>query len=202
MYKEYLPLPQAKWTLNTGLPSSLRTVQIAYGDFGNPENFSSDLSKHIRLKGFKMDPVFAALWRDFAVAAALGAVGGFGLGLLQEKGLEMPHWYKETGVRFADFGFLADILIGALAAVIIYALNQPTGILQLIFATITAGIGGSAILKGYIKGTAAREQASLAEMYRAVATDASRGVDVNIVKDRLDDLDKADKLVKRRWGPR
>ena len=136
------------------------------------------------------------------MAAALGAVGGFGLAMLQEKGLEMPHWDKQTGVKFVDLGFIADILIGALAAFLTYTLGQPTGKLQLFSASITAGIGGSAILKGYIKGTAAREQASLAEMYRAAATDASRGVNVKIIENRLKELGEADRRVKRRWGPR
>jgi len=146
-----------------------------------------------------MDPVFTALWIDLVVAAVFGAIGGFGLGLLQERGLEMPHLYSETGVTFADLGFIADVLIGALAAVITYALNPPAGLLQLLAATITAGIGGSAILKGYIKGTAAREQASRAEMYRTVAADAAKGMDVT---DRLAELTKADERVMRRWGPR
>ena len=149
-----------------------------------------------------MDPIFSTLWKDLLAAAGLGAVGGFGLSLLQEKGLEMPHWDKQTGVKFVDLGFIADVLIGALAAVIIYTLDKPKEMLKLLSIAITAGIGGSAILKGYIKGTAARKQASLAEMYRAAATDASRGVNLNIVKARLDDLDKAAEMVKRRWGPR
>ena len=87
-----------------------------------------------------MDTVLATLWKDIIVAAGLGAVGGFGLSLLQEKGLEMPHWYKETGVHFADLGFIADILIGALAAVIIYTLDQPNEMLQLLSVAITAAI--------------------------------------------------------------
>jgi len=149
-----------------------------------------------------MDTVLATLWKDIIVAAGLGAVGGFGLSLLQEKGLEMPHWDKQTGVKFVDLGFIADVLIGVLAAVIIYALNPPIKILQLVSVAITAGLGGSAILKGYTKGSAARKQASLAEMYRAAATDASRGVNLNIVKARLDDLDRAAEMAKRRWGPR
>jgi hypothetical protein len=146
-----------------------------------------------------MDPVFASLSMDLMVAAGLGAVGGLGLALLQEKGLEMPHWYKETGVNFADLGFIADILIGALAAVITYALNPPTGTLQLVAAGVTAGIGGSAILKGYIKGTVAREQVSRAEKWRAVAMDSLKGVDVST---RMEELERADRLLIRRWGPR
>jgi hypothetical protein len=146
-----------------------------------------------------MEIVLGALWKDLLLAAVLGAVGGLGLGLLQEKGLEMPHWYTETGVHFADLGFISDLLIGALAAVIVYALNPPSGMLQLISSAITAGIGGSAILKGYIKGTALRQQANRAEMYRTVATAAARGEDV---KARMGELEKVDKIMVQRWGAR
>lgn len=146
-----------------------------------------------------MDPIFTALYKDLIMAAVLGAIGGLGLGLLQEKGLEMPHWYKETGVNFADLGFIADVLIGALAAIITYAINTPSGLLQLVSAALTAGIGGSAILKGYIKGTAVREQASRADKYMQAATDALTGTDVSA---RLKELKKTDQLVIRRWGPR
>lgn len=149
-----------------------------------------------------MEVVLGTVWKDLLLAAVLGAVGGLGLGLLQEKGLEMPHWYTETGVNFADLGFISDVLIGGLAAIITYALNPPPGILQLISSAITAGIGGSAILKGYIKGTAVRQQANRAEMYRNVAAEAARGAKNEEVLAHLNELEQADKLVIQRWGPR
>ena len=34
-----------------GLPDSLGFVKINSGDFGNPENFSSNLGNHILLRG-------------------------------------------------------------------------------------------------------------------------------------------------------
>lgn len=116
-----------------------------------------------------MYPVFATLWIDMVVTTAIGAVGGLGLGLLQEKGLEIPHLHREHGINFADFGFIADVLIGAMAAVIIYALNQPTGILQLVAVSLPAGIGGSAILKSYVKATTATKQASLTDQSQQIA---------------------------------
>jgi hypothetical protein len=144
-----------------------------------------------------MEPVFTTLWKDLVIAALLGAMGGFGLGLLQEKGIEMPHWYKETGVSFVDFGFISDVIIGAMAAVITYALNPPAGLLNLLAVTIAAGIGGSAILKGYIKSTAVRELTNQVEKYKAIASDASRGKNV---KTKLAALKNEDKLIMRRWG--
>ena len=53
-------------------------------------------------------------------------------------------------VKFADLGFIADILIGVLVALIIYAINPLTDIFKLFVVTVTAGIGGSAILENYI----------------------------------------------------
>lgn len=144
-------------------------------------------------------PVFGTLWIDLVAAIVLGAIGGLGLGLLQEKGLEMPHWYTETSVNFADFGFISDVLVGALAAVITYAINPPAGLLQLLAITITAGIGGSAILKGYTKSTAVRELANQLKKYRTITDGTVKGKDV---KTHIAALKRDDKLIMRRWGPR
>ncbi|TET79482.1 MAG: DUF4257 domain-containing protein [Candidatus Cloacimonadota bacterium] len=116
-----------------------------------------------------MYPLFAYVWIDILVAIILGAVGGLGLGLLQEKGLEMPHWHRENSAKFADLGFVADVFIGSLAAVIVYALNPPVGIFQLLAITLTAGIGGSAILKSYIKGIEVTKKASVATQSQQIA---------------------------------
>src|SRR5579862_2745047 len=144
-------------------------------------------------------PVLASLAVDFGMASLFGLLGGFALGLLQDKGLELPHLNKATGVTFLDAGFLADLLVGAVAGAITYAMNPPTDKLKLFSATLTAGIGGSGILKGYIKGTAAREQANQAAMYKAAATDAAGGANINA---RLAELDVRDAQLSRRYGPR
>jgi hypothetical protein len=143
--------------------------------------------------------VFSSLVVDFAFAALFGILGGFVLGLLQDKGLEMPHFNKESGVTFIDAGFLADVLVGAAAGALTYALNPPAGQIQLFAATFTAGIGGSGILKAYIKGTAASEQANQAKMYKDAATEASAGTNV---KARLTALNVRDQELQRRYGPR
>ena len=124
-----------------------------------------------------MNLVFGALWEDLIATVLLGAIGGLSLGLLQEKGLEMPHWYTNINVKFIDMGFFADVFIGMLAAVIVYALNPPDGALQLIFTTLTAGIGGSAILKSYIKGTQATQHDRLSAQSLQLAEHA-----INVVK--------------------
>lgn len=144
-----------------------------------------------------MNPVFNSLWVDLLAAGLLGALGGLGLGLLQERGLELPHSTQESGIRFIDLGFIGDMLVGILAAVLMYALNPPEGLLQLIATGVPAGVGGSAVLKGYIQSTKLGIQANRAEMYRMTAWEASRGMDVS---ERLQSLEQADAQMKRRWG--
>ncbi len=90
------------------------------------------------------------------------------------------------------------MLIGGLAAVLMVALNSPDDLLGLIATTIPAGIGGSGVFKGYLEGAKASLQTNRAEMYRAAAWDATRGADV---KERLEQLEKVDERMKRKWGP-
>jgi len=117
-----------------------------------------------------MYSLFADVWIDILVTILLGAIGGLGLGLLQERGLEMPHCHRKQGIKFVDLGFVADMLIGALASVIVFALNPPSGILQLLAITLTAGIGGSAILKSYIKGTEVTQKTNEVKQSQQIAT--------------------------------
>jgi Protein of unknown function (DUF4257) len=143
--------------------------------------------------------VLSSFTADITFAILFGILGGFMLGLLQDKGLEMPHLSKTSGVTFVDAGFLADMFVGAAAAALTYALNPPTTKEKLFAVTFTAGIGGSGILKAYIKGTAAREQAKQAALYRAAATDAAAGTNVQA---RLSALHVTDQEIQRRFGPR
>jgi hypothetical protein len=119
-----------------------------------------------------MESIFSTLWIDLLVVAVCGLSGGFGLGLLQESGIELPRTRKKTELRngqevtvstYFDMGFLADMLVGALAALIVYALNQPSTALQLIAIGITAGLGGAGILKGYIQSQRNQELAGIAQ---------------------------------------
>lgn len=139
-----------------------------------------------------------SLWVDLMVAALFGALGGFGLSLVQEKGLALPRPIRESGVTFVNLGFIGDVLIGALAAMLMYALNPPDDLLGMIATTIPAGIGGSGVFKGYLESSKASMQANRAEMYRVAAWDAMRGADV---QERLEDLQRNDEEIKRRWGP-
>ena len=138
------------------------------------------------------------LWIDLMAAALFGGLGGFGLGLVQEKGLALPRPVHESGITFVNLGFIGDMLIGALSAVLMFALNAPGGLLEMIATTVPAGIGGSGVLKGYLEGTKATMQANRAEMYRTAAWDATRGQDVTT---RLEELAQFNERMRRKWGP-
>jgi hypothetical protein len=120
----------------------------------------------------------------------LGAIGGIVFALLMEKGLAWP--YKETKDKqlIINFGFVADVIIGSVAAAVTYALNPPTGVMTLIVIGITSGIGGKAILTGYIKGKEAdkayQRTILLAERYRAAI---ERQPDKALLPKELDAID-------------
>ncbi len=116
--------------------------------------------------------VFGNLWIDIVVVAGCGFIGGMGLSFLQEKGIEWPHLRKEKDendldrkpyVVYWDAGFLAEALVGLIAAIILYTLNQPSGQSQLIATGLTAGLGGAGILKGFIEKGKKQEAINLAD---------------------------------------
>ncbi len=109
-----------------------------------------------------MEPMFMSIAMDIAIAGLCGLLGGFGLGLLHENGIELPRRRRKleddnSQTAYFDFGFLADMFIGGLAAVVVYALNPPATGTQLIGTSLVSGLGGAGILKGYIE--ARRNQA-------------------------------------------
>lgn len=112
---------------------------------------------------------FGAVASNLLWAVLFGALGGLGLQFLQEKGLELPHVHQEDGVTFWNFGLIAPILVGALAALITYALDPPGNgdTLHFIGLTLVAGVGGQAILKSYLNGKVADQEANRAESLRA-----------------------------------
>src|SRR5689334_5600093 len=106
------------------------------------------------------------------LAIVLGAVGGFALDLVQDGGLQWPSAGEQDVAQLSvkakvlALGSMSNIIIGAIAALITYALNPPTAILPFIVLTLTSGIGGSAILKSYINA----KQATDSEKKAADAT--------------------------------
>ena len=118
-------------------------------------------------------PVFGSVARDTLAILALGAIGGIVFALLMEKGLSMPSKVYDTHGKLTmiSFGFAADLIIGSVAAAVVYALNPPLSAMTFVVIGITSGIGGKAILTGYMKTKESDEQKHrkvlLAERYRA-----------------------------------
>ena len=136
-----------------------------------------------------MEFVFGTWWWDLLLTLLLGAIGGFVLGLLNVNGLELPRHHQENGIKFYDLGFLADVVIGLVAAFLIYVLNRPIDKIHFIASAITSGIGGSAILRGFVEGTRAKVHAIRARNYHQLAVDCINRLDK---KARLAELEKAD----------
>jgi hypothetical protein len=135
-------------------------------------------------------PIFSSLMYDFGAILILGAVGGIVFALLMDKGLAWPGNVKTNGkLTMVNFGFIADIIVGAVAAAVVWALNPPGGITTLFIIGITSGIGGKAILTGYIQG---KQKTELAQRYRAaiMRQSVTRGEqpDQSMVKE-LDEID-------------
>lgn len=101
-----------------------------------------------------------------------GFIGGLALSLLQERGLEIPHWRmdvdkedkeKNKRVWFFDMGFLGEALVGGFAAVISFGLSQPAEEWQVITSSLIAGLGGAGILKGFIEKGNSQEYEQIAK---------------------------------------
>ena len=173
-----------------------------------------------------MNPVFGGLWWDILYAALIGLAGGLAFGLLQDKGLALPHKTVDGGVTFLNFGFLSDMVVGALAAIVTYGVSQPSTQLALVLAALTAGIGGRVILKGYINGKIADLQSTLSAEALTVAEQAVRAAsppaaplagpapeagsrdfappapaaDVAALRDRITALQQQQADIQTRWG--
>jgi len=117
-------------------------------------------------------PVFGSFIRDVIGIFVLGALGGIIFALLLEKGLTFPYKvYNNEKVVMVNFGFYADLIIGGVAAAVVYSLNPPVSATTFVVIGIISGIGGKAILTAYTKSQesdeAKRKKVLLAERYRA-----------------------------------
>lgn len=128
-----------------------------------------------------MNPLLGSLGLDIVAVIVCGFLGGFGLGLLHENGIELPHRRtvlednNSTPTPYLDFGFLADMFTGVLAALIVYALNPPASGVQLIGTSLVAGLGGAGILKGYVEARNNQLLAQIANEALDLAADQGGG---------------------------
>jgi hypothetical protein len=145
------------------------------------------------------NPLFGSLGIDFIIILALGAIGGIVFALLMEKGIGVPgKVYTNGKLTLLNFGVFADLIIGSIAAAVTFALNPQMTIFSFFVIGITAGIGGKAILTGYIKGKDLNDQltmkAKLAENYRAAlqrhAGKSLATETMNQLSAELDEIDK------------
>jgi hypothetical protein len=146
----------------------------------------------------QQDPVLGSLALDYSGMVILGIIGGIAFALLMERGFITPFKDKDTsGNAKFNLGFIADLFVGAIAAVITYSLNPPMTIYEFVAIGITAGIGGKAILTGYIKGkendTLKGRFGSMATEYRAAisreAATIRQPMNIELVE-KLDQIDK------------
>ena len=120
------------------------------------------VSDHDSPRAAVADPLFGSLGVDLALAAALGAAGGLGLAVVQERSLEWPARQAARGEQPARvaLGFISDLIVGAVAALVTYGVNPPSDAARFVSTLIVAGIGGTAILQSYVADHAAnRHQA-------------------------------------------
>jgi hypothetical protein len=119
-----------------------------------------------------MSALFGDTLTDIGVAVLVGAIGGFVATLAQDHKLTLPHTVDDGGAQGWDPGFLDDILFGMVAAALSYITAQPSSQLSLLSAALIAGIGGRAIVKGYLNGKAADAHAALSDKALALAQEA------------------------------
>lgn len=120
-------------------------------------------------------PVFGSFIRDVIGIFVLGAFGGIIFALLMEKGLTFPYKvYNNEKAIMVNFGFYADLIIGGVAAAVVYSLNPPATATTFVVIGIISGIGGNAVLTAYTKSQESdenkRKKVLLAERYRAAVT--------------------------------
>jgi len=129
----------------------------------------------VELRNVIFVPVFGSFIKDFIGILALGAVGGIIFALLMDKGLTLPSKvYDNEKLIMLNFGFLADLIIGGVAAALVYALNPPVSPLIFVAIGVISGVGGKAVMTGYIKSKESDEEKQkkvlLAERYRAAVS--------------------------------
>ncbi len=122
----------------------------------------------------------------------LGCVGGITLDLIQFKGgLEMPNCYRkgepvngEAKKCFFDLGFVAELLIGGVAALVVFGLNPGETLLRLMAFSLLAGIGGGGLLLSFVNAALAKQAQAASKLYRAKLSDVLRMVKMVTKKPR------------------
>lgn len=126
-----------------------------------------------------------SLLASLATIALCGAVGAFAADLVTDGG-RLDRWRADANGW--ALGFLAKLVVGAVAALILQTLNPPGGSwLTLIGTALAAGVGGEALLLAIIAGRKAdqAEAAARSAGERERRTLARTGATLRSVRDRL-----------------
>src|SRR5947207_4619806 len=83
-----------------------------------------------------------------AAGALCGAIGAFAGDLAADAG-KLERWKRESNGW--TLGFVGKIVVGAVAAVLVLSLNPPgNSWLALIGTALAAGVGGDAVVTGFV----------------------------------------------------
>jgi hypothetical protein len=122
---------------------------------------------------------------SLATVALSGAIGAFAADLVTDGG-RLERWRADASGW--ALGFLAKLIVGAVAALILLTLNPPGGSwLTLIGTALAAGVGGEALLLAIVAGRKAdqAEAAAKSAGEREARTLARTGATLRSVRDRL-----------------
>jgi hypothetical protein len=130
-------------------------------------------------------------------AFILGCIGGITLDLIQFKGgLEIPDCYQKrepvngnVTKSYFDLGFFAELLVGGVAAVVVFCLQPSGGWLHLIAYSLLAGIGGGSLLLSFTNAIRFKEGQITTMIYKNQMSGAS----IDILQ-LLSEIDKNEKL--------
>jgi Protein of unknown function (DUF4257) len=118
----------------------------------------------------------------YLVVAGAGCVGGFALDLIQAKGgLRMPGLFESTEDdktrHYFDMGFLADMLIGGVAALAVFGIDHDTvkELWQLLAVSLVAGVAGGGLLLSFAKTLTAAEEKAVSALLETSLDDIANG---------------------------
>lgn len=130
----------------------------------------------------------------------LGCIGGITLDLIQFKGgLEIPHCCRkgepvngEAKKCFFDLGFVAELFVGGVAALVVFGLNPGLTGLRLMAFSMLAGVGGGGLLLSFVNATLAKQAQAASKVYRSKLSDVLRMVRLITERPRLKTLSVQD----------
>lgn len=129
--------------------------------------------------------VFGNIFFDICLAAFFGAIGGLAAELIDNKGSIEKYHDIDVPKHMVDVGVFSNVIIGAIAALVLFYLMSVADPYKFVGSSILAGVGGSAFLiaikEKLIAEAAKKDVALLAENSQTLTdtlkkvTDATEG---------------------------